>query len=106
MAIRRVSLEDLGTGRVDLAKVDATTEEDIEQQSLEDDIEALAVDVRSLRERMNLSAPAFAKRFGFPVRTLEQWEQGRRRPSGAALVLLKVIEQDPQAVERAIGHSG
>ena len=44
-------------------------------------IEVVAdVDVRALRARLGLSREQFAQRFRFPARTLQEWEQGRRRP--------------------------
>lgn len=58
-------------------------------------------DVRAIRARLKLSQPAFAKRFGLPVGTVRDWEQGRTVPDQAARVLLRVIESDPEAVQRA-----
>lgn len=60
------------------------------------------IDVKSLRERLEMSQPEFALRFGFSLGTLRQWEQGRRYPDGPARVLLTVIEHDPQMVEEAL----
>lgn len=59
-------------------------------------------DVRALRARLKLTQPAFAKRFGLPVGTVRDWEQGRAAPDQAARVLLRVIEADPAAVERVV----
>lgn len=59
-------------------------------------------DVRALRARLKLTQPAFAKRFGLPVGTVRDWEQGRAAPDQAARVLLRVIEADPGAVERVV----
>ena len=42
--------------------------------------------------------PEFAKLLGVSKRTLEQWEQGRRQPSGAAKTLLRVAELHPEAL--------
>lgn len=61
-----------------------------------------AVDVRALRQRLKLSQVAFARTFGVPKRTIQDWEQGRRQPEGAARVLLKVIDREPDAVKRAL----
>ena len=61
-----------------------------------------AVDVRALRLRLGLSQQAFARRYGFSVATLRDWEQGRRRPRGPARVLLAVLAREPKAVERAL----
>ncbi|MBV9523737.1 MAG: helix-turn-helix domain-containing protein [Alphaproteobacteria bacterium] len=59
-------------------------------------------DVRALRKRLGLSQAAFAARFGLSLTNIRNWEQGIRRPEGAARVLLTVIERDPEAVERAL----
>lgn len=61
-----------------------------------------AAEVRALRERLSLSQTQFANRFGFRVETIQQYEQGRRTPSGPAATLLRVIAADPEAVQRAI----
>lgn len=60
------------------------------------------VDVRNLRKRLGLTQAEFAARFGFSIGTVRDWEQGRRRPDGAARVLLTVIEREPNAVTRAL----
>jgi putative transcriptional regulator len=49
-----------------------------------------------------LSQSQFASRFGFSVRTLQEWEQRREVPTGAARALLKFIAHDPEAVARAL----
>ena len=58
------------------------------------------VDVKSIREQMGLAQAAFAARFGFSPRTLQQWEIGRRMPHGPARVLL--LSREPKAVRRAL----
>ena len=60
------------------------------------------IDVKAIRKRLGLSQAEFSARFGIPPGTLRDWEQGRRAPEGPARVLLKVIENDPKAVERAL----
>jgi transcriptional regulator with XRE-family HTH domain len=62
----------------------------------------VTIDVRAIRERMNLTQRQFAGRFGFPVATLRHWERGNRKPAGTALVLLHVIHDNPRAVLTAI----
>ena len=57
-----------------------------------------APDVRAARQRLGLSQAEFAARFGIGVGTVRNWEQRRRRPRGAAFLLLKLIEANPQAV--------
>jgi len=61
-----------------------------------------AVDVAQLRERLGLTQEQFAARFGFSVATLRHWERGDRRPTGASLVLLNVINRNPKAVLAAL----
>jgi putative transcriptional regulator len=62
----------------------------------------LQIDVKEIRERMNMTQAAFAARFGFNVRTLQQWEVGRRSPQGPARTLLSIIAREPKAVQRAL----
>ena len=60
------------------------------------------VDVVAIRRRLGLSQAEFASRFGFKLDALQNWEQGRRRPEGAARAFLRVIEREPEAVQRAL----
>ena len=60
------------------------------------------IDVAAIRKRQKLSQAAFAKRYGLPTGTIKDWEQNRRQPDRAAILLLKVIEQAPDMVARAI----
>lgn len=62
------------------------------------------IDVRAIRTQMGLSQEAFAERFGFAVATVRDWEQKRRRPEASARVLLRVIEREPEAVQRALSY--
>ena len=52
--------------------------------------------VSSIRERTGLSQPRFAQLLGVSVRTLQEWEQGRRAPSGAARTLLLIAAKNPR----------
>jgi DNA-binding transcriptional regulator YiaG len=56
------------------------------------------IDVRDLRRRLGMSQKVFARRFGLSQSALRHWEHGERRPSGAALTLLNVIDRLPRAV--------
>jgi len=55
-------------------------------------------DVASIREKTGLSQSRFAALLGVSVRTLQDWEQGRRAPSGAARTLLMVANRNPGAL--------
>lgn len=50
------------------------------------------------RIKVGLSQAAFAKLLGVSVRTLQEWEQGRREPSGAARTLLRIALRTPEAI--------
>lgn len=54
--------------------------------------------VATIRERTGLSQPKFARLLGVSVRTLQEWEQGRRAPSGAARTLLLIAAKNPHAL--------
>lgn len=54
--------------------------------------------VSSVRERTGLSQARFAQLLGVSVRTLQEWEQGRRAPSGAARTLLLIAQKNPRAL--------
>ncbi len=60
------------------------------------------LDVKAIRARLGLSQADFATRFGFEVRAVENWEQGRRQPERPARAFLRVIEREPEAVMRAL----
>jgi putative transcriptional regulator len=51
--------------------------------------------VREIRTKLKLSQSAFAGLMGVSVRTIQDWEQGRRKPSGPAVALLRIAEQKP-----------
>jgi len=61
-----------------------------------------AVDVRNLRESANVSQSQFARMIGVSVDTVQNWEQGRRKPKGPAMVLLRVFQKNPKAVVSAL----
>lgn len=55
-------------------------------------------DVAKVREKTGLSQARFAELLGVSVRTLQDWEQGRRAPSGAARTLLVIADRNPRAL--------
>jgi putative transcriptional regulator len=58
--------------------------------------------VRVIRERTSLSQSEFADLIGVSVKTLQNWEQDRRRPTGPATALSSIIEHDPALAVKAI----
>ena len=54
--------------------------------------------VATIRERTGLSQARFAELLGVSLRTLQDWEQGRRAPSGAARTLLQIANKNPRAL--------
>jgi putative transcriptional regulator len=54
--------------------------------------------VISARKKSGLSQTEFAKLLGVSVRTLQEWEQGRRQPSGAAKTLIAIAERRPEVL--------
>src|SRR5664279_2833857 len=56
------------------------------------------LDIKRIREGYNLTQEQFAAMLGISVRTLRNWEQGRRVPEGPAMVLLRVADKHPEAI--------
>ena len=59
-------------------------------------------DAKTVRDKLGLSQVQFAALIGISPRTLQNWEQGHRRPEGTARALLRVAESHPQAVLEAL----
>ena len=60
------------------------------------------LDVPAIRHKVHMSQEEFARHFGVSKRTVQDWEQGRRSPSGPARAFLMVIDREPEAVRRAL----
>jgi putative transcriptional regulator len=87
-------------GEIDLAKFDATTEEDIARQIAEDDEEArqdAIAYVRGVRLKLGLSQAQFADHLKVSITTIRNWEQGKRFPSGAVRTLYRILDRAPEA---------
>jgi putative transcriptional regulator len=61
------------------------------------------IDVKAIRRKTGMSQQRFCAAFGISLGTLRHWEQGLRSPRGPARVLLKIVDNDPQAVIRVVG---
>jgi putative transcriptional regulator len=87
-------------GRMDVKRVDATTESDISKHQAEDDADAMldaAKFARRVRRRLGFTQAEFAERIDVSLDTIRNWEQGKRCPTGAAKALLKVLDKAPEA---------
>lgn len=60
------------------------------------------VDVGAVRQKLGYSQTEFAAYMGVNIRTLQEWEQGRRNPSGAARTLLLVADKHPEAIRDSL----
>ncbi|HFB67110.1 MAG TPA: helix-turn-helix domain-containing protein [Aeromonadales bacterium] len=61
-------------------------------------------EVRAIRMKIGMTQNKFAALIGVSRRTLENWEQGRRYPTGPARALLKIVAADPESAIRTL-HS-
>ena len=64
-----------------------------------------ACDVAKIRKKLDLTQDEFADFMGVKVKTLQNWEQHRREPQGAARSLLRVAEKTPDAILKALPRS-
>ena len=58
--------------------------------------------VKNIRAKTGLSQSEFSQLIGVKVATLQNWEQQRRRPTGAAAALLKIVAKEPELALRAL----
>lgn len=63
------------------------------------------LDVKAIRGKVCMSQEEFARHFGVSKRTVQDWEQHRRNPSGPSRAFLVVIDREPEAVRRALAAS-
>ena len=105
VTINPTTLASLALGRIDPARVDATTDEDIAAHQVADEAEAMqdaAKFARRVRKRLGLSQAEFSRRIDVSLDTIRNWEQGKRCPTGAAKALLKVLDKAPEAALAAL----
>jgi putative transcriptional regulator len=98
-------------GRVNMAKFQATTEDDIQRQKCDEGMGdatlgpvrvVAGADVQSLRKRLGMTQEQFAAAFDLSLRTLQGWEQRHCVPDGAGRVLISLIAHDPEAVKALV----
>ena len=99
--------------KIEAAQLDSRTDEEL-TAAAENDPDNLPLnertlarlrrpqDVKTIRKGLKLTQQQFAQEFGLELRTVQDWEQGRVLPTGAARTLLRIIERDPEAVRRAL----
>ncbi len=68
--------------------------------------EVRAIDVRKIRTRMELSQSEFARKFGFSIDAVQNWEQGRRVPERSARILLTIVDRNPEVVQAVLEAVG
>jgi putative transcriptional regulator len=103
------------TEKNDWTRFDALTEAEVHAAALSDpDARPLTDEdfarmkpvprAKTLRRALGLTQEEFAARFGIPLGTLRDWEQGRTEPDQPARAYLRVIAYDPSAVQRALEY--
>jgi putative transcriptional regulator len=112
MAKQRMTLDAIAARQqdVDLAKIDATTEEDIRRHMTEegyDPDEAIReediISPAVIRRRLGMSQRQFATAIHVPIATLQNWEQGRTPMDPSARALMTILAREPDAALRALG---
>jgi putative transcriptional regulator len=86
-------------------EIESAARDDPDAQPMTDEELARAFRPKALTElraRLGLSQAEFAKQFALSLRTLQDWEQGRREPEDIARTYLRVIERNPDAVRAAL----
>ena len=115
MATVRMTAKDAkAAGRSDFAKIDATTEEDVQRHMVEDGMNPdqpfagmrPIVSPAEVRQRTGLSQDKFAKALGIPAATLRNWEQGRTQPDQVALSFFALVADDPERAFKVLATPG
>lgn len=112
------TINDLPTDKTDWAKIAKLSDKEIESAAHKDKDASLitkkqltyfkrahafkANDVVRIREKLHMSQTVFAAYFGISKRTLQEWEQGRRRPAGPSCVLLMIIDREPKMAGKVL----
>lgn len=111
MAITKMTSDEIKVrpSKRNRAKIEATTEEKIRGQMIEDgenpDEELAEKDIISpwyIRQRLGMSQREFAATLGVPVATLRNWEQNRVAMEPATVALMRILASEPEAALRAL----
>ena len=105
LTVNPINLNSSKMGRIDFARVDATTEKDIAAQQANDDLETMqdvARFVQRVRKRLALSQAKFARLTSASLDTIRNWEQGKRSSTGVAIDLLKILDKLPELALAAL----
>ena len=108
VSINLDEIDPLTIGKVDYAKIDATTEEDIARYIQEDILESRRVageEIQEIRELMGMTEESFADALHISIKTLNNWEQGIRLPTGPARTPLKILKAEPGMVLEVLRRS-
>ena len=100
------AVQEMPAGRVDMRKLEDTSEADIQAQQKIDDAAAArdaALFAQRVRKRLGLTQLEFARRIDVSLETVRNWEQGKSSPTGAARTLLRVLDKAPEASLMALG---
>ena len=65
-------------------------------------VRARDIDVKAIREKLEMTQEVFSETFAIPVSTLKKWETNNRVPEGPAKAYLMVIDKSPRAVKKAL----
>jgi putative transcriptional regulator len=108
----RMTIDQIRASRpkIDRAKIEATTEEDIARHMREDGEDPNAgigpfvedLPPALIRERIGMTQVEFAEALSIPVATLRNWEQGRVRIDPAARALFRILSRDPERSLKAL----
>lgn len=109
----RPGLDPEPQGRTDWERLDRMTDDEVEAAALVDpDAQPMTDEelsqayrpgaIVAIRKHLGLSQAAFAGRFRINLRTLQDWEQGRRAPDQVARAYLRVIAHNPDVVTAAL----